>query len=282
LKTLFTLFGILFFAINLQAQSIRTYRTQVEQGSLLVMSIDARWRVPALQNSAISIFGQRYLPNDRGDVFIGVGLDKLGKYNACLVDYGNGAFLSADVVEIEVIKAEFPKTRTASYSGQPVLRTGPEVSAIHKVFAEANKMTADLTSGQFTMPLSSHYGIIDTFGFIYNNSLYKQHRGVDYRVPVGTSVRATNSGVVVMTAHRFSLEGNMIIIYHGRGIFSVYMHLSKIIVKNGQKIVNGEQIGLSGRTGLGVREPHLHFNIRVGEDYIDPEKFINTANLYLK
>ena len=92
----------------------------------------------------------------------------------------------------------------------------------------------------------------------------------------GTKIRAVNDGVVVAASKRY-YSGNAVIIDHGEGIYSSYSHLSKIDVKKGQKIKQGEELGLSGATGR-VTGPHLHFSIIIDSKKIDPLDFIDKIN----
>ncbi len=94
-------------------------------------------------------------------------------------------------------------------------------------------------------------------------------------------VRAVNSGRVILIAKNFYREGNAVILSHGLGIFSIYMHLSAFKVKLGDIVKRGQLIALSGKTGAGVKESHLHLSIKVGS-YVDPFKFFETVNQYLK
>nr|VVV03470.1 Murein DD-endopeptidase MepM [Aliivibrio wodanis] len=85
------------------------------------------------------------------------------------------------------------------------------------------------------------------------------HNGTDFAAPVGTSVYATGDGVVVRALHH-PLAGNYVVIKHGREYVTRYLHLSKILVKKGQKISMGDKIALSGNTGRSTG-PHLHYEL---------------------
>ena len=89
---------------------------------------------------------------------------------------------------------------------------------------------------------------------------------------MGTPVRAGNSGVVVL-ARPLYYEGNCVVIDHGLGLFTISMHLSRIDVKEGQRVATGERIGLSGATGR-VTGPHLHWAVRWQDAYLDPAKLL--------
>ena len=114
----------------------------------------------------------------------------------------------------------------------------------------------------------------DSFGTrrIFNGKLASIHKGMDFRAPSGTPVRAGNSGVVVL-ARPLYYEGNCVVIDHGLGLFTISMHLSRIDVHEGQRVATGERLGLSGATGR-VTGPHLHWAVRWQGAYLDPAKLL--------
>jgi len=97
------------------------------------------------------------------------------------------------------------------------------------------------------------------------------HKGTDFKAAIGTPVYAINDGLVRLTS-TFVVYGNTIIIDHGLGIESLYMHLSRIVATPGEVIKRGQLIGYSGETGYAVG-PHLHLSIKIGGVSIDPMKF---------
>lgn len=106
-----------------------------------------------------------------------------------------------------------------------------------------------------------------------NGKWWGQHSGADIRAPAGTPVIASNSGRVVLSEYLPTLRGNCIVIDHGCNIFSVYMHLSQRLAKAGDAVSKGEQIGKVGATGF-VTGPHLHWEIRIGWEPMDPFQFV--------
>jgi murein DD-endopeptidase MepM/ murein hydrolase activator NlpD len=112
----------------------------------------------------------------------------------------------------------------------------------------------------------------DSFGSqrIFNGKLASVHRGLDYHAKTGTPVSAINSGRVVL-AKPLYFEGGCVVIDHGLGLMSVYMHLSKIEVKVGTKVHRGQLIALSGASGRATG-PHLHLGVRWQGSYLDPAK----------
>ncbi len=114
----------------------------------------------------------------------------------------------------------------------------------------------------------------DGFGTrrIFNGKLASIHEGMDFRARMGTPVRAANRGVVVL-AQPLYYEGGFVVIDHGLGLFTLYMHLSRIDVKEGQRVATGERLGLSGATGRATG-PHLHWAVRWQGIYLDPAKLL--------
>lgn len=98
------------------------------------------------------------------------------------------------------------------------------------------------------------------------------HQGIDIGAPTGTTVIAAAAGEVVISKYSYS-GGNYIMIDHGSGIFTIYMHLSKRGVEVGQEVSQGQKIGEVGSTGISTG-PHLHFGIRKNGNYVNPLTFV--------
>ncbi len=127
-------------------------------------------------------------------------------------------------------------------------------------------------SGDFIKPVDA--GPTDSFGMtrIFNEELTSEHRGTDFPVKEGSLVVSSNSGTVVL-ARRLFYEGNCVMLDHGQHLFTIYMHLSKIQVREGQKMHKGQRLGLTGATGR-VTGPHLHFGVRWEGADINPTKLL--------
>jgi len=138
-----------------------------------------------------------------------------------------------------------------------------------KVFTETASQPR--WSGRFSPPL----GVAprtDSFGTrrVFNGKLDSVHRGLDYHAKPGTPVSAVNSGRVVL-ARPLYYEGNCVIIDHGLGLMTLYMHLSKFKVAEGTMVKRGQIVALSGGTGRATG-PHLHLGLRWQGAYLDPAK----------
>ncbi|MBS0478171.1 MAG: M23 family metallopeptidase [Proteobacteria bacterium] len=106
---------------------------------------------------------------------------------------------------------------------------------------------------------------------IYRNGVAgAYHSGIDIAAPQGTPVLAPADGVVTLASdHPFLLEGNLLLVAHGMGVESAFMHLSRIVVTPGQPVRRGQIIAYSGNTGR-VTGPHLHWSLRWRNAKIDP------------
>jgi murein DD-endopeptidase MepM/ murein hydrolase activator NlpD len=123
--------------------------------------------------------------------------------------------------------------------------------------------------GSFAAPVNA--AISDVFGVerFFNGSVQSAHQGLDFRVPSGTPVAAVNRGRVILAQPLF-FEGNCVVIDHGQGLLTLYLHLSKFSVKEGDSVDKGEPIGLSGGTGRATG-PHLHLAVRWQGVYLNPQ-----------
>jgi murein DD-endopeptidase MepM/ murein hydrolase activator NlpD len=129
------------------------------------------------------------------------------------------------------------------------------------------------TNPAFSLPLGpplEHAPPPRNFGKrrVFNGEPRSAHGGADYRAATGTPVLAAEAGLVVLAAHHF-FAGKSVFVDHGGGLISIYMHLSRLDVKTGQRVAKGDRLGLSGATGR-VTGPHLHFGLRWRGAKVDP------------
>ena len=125
-------------------------------------------------------------------------------------------------------------------------------------------------SGRFVLPFPGFQGVAFGEERILNGVKRSPHGGVDCGAKEGTSVSASNAGTVVLTRHLY-YEGNTVIIDHGLGIYTLYLHLQAVAVVEGQKVGRGDVIGWVGHTGRGTG-PHLHFGVKILGERVDPNQ----------
>lgn len=103
------------------------------------------------------------------------------------------------------------------------------------------------------------------------------HLGIDIAYRMGTPVVATATGHVVEKRHEPMGFGNYIIIRHKYGFSTKYAHLNQVLVEEGETVQQGQKIGTLGSTGLSTG-PHLHYEVRIGSQQVDPERYMNIKN----
>lgn len=157
---------------------------------------------------------------------------------------------------------------------EPPAEVKARMAADRKAFAAAfaQPFAAPLFGRNFAWPrqdrITAPYGDRRTF----NGKLSSQHFGVDIDGDPGTPVTAANDGTVVMTRDNYS-AGKTVIVHHGAGLYTTYFHLSRISVKNGTRVKQGQRLGLVGSTGR-VTGPHLHWGVKADDLWVDGERLL--------
>lgn len=123
-------------------------------------------------------------------------------------------------------------------------------------------------SGKFQPPVVAR--VSDVFGTrrTFNGETRSTHEGLDYAVPAGTPVSAVNGGTILLARSLF-FEGNCVVLDHGQGLLTLYLHLSEFKVKEGEHVARGQVLGISGGTGRATG-PHLHVAVRWQGVYVNP------------
>lgn len=129
-------------------------------------------------------------------------------------------------------------------------------------------------NGYFCHPCPGYSYISSYFGYRQQPiaGASTNHKGVDFAAAIGTPIYAPADGTVQSAAYSGN-AGNLIIISHGSGMQTYYMHCSKMIVKSGQTVKKGQQIGMVGNTGNSTG-PHLHFQVMLNGTPVDPMKYL--------
>jgi murein DD-endopeptidase MepM/ murein hydrolase activator NlpD len=203
----------------------------------------------------------------------GVSLEtKPGNYTLHVTGQGAGPKDTALSYAVAVAAAHYPSStiKVAPAFVEPPKEVEPLIQA-----ADAAKKQAFSTiapepqwSGRFLPPADAE--TTGTFGTsrVYNGVKKSQHLGLDFGVGTGTPVHATNAATVIL-ARPLYFEGNCVMLDHGQGLVTIYMHLSEFKVKEGEKVAAGQLIALSGGTGRATG-PHLHFAVRWRGEYLNP------------
>lgn len=180
----------------------------------------------------------------------------------------------ADPWEIVVATRTFEIENVNFKPAQNALTTSEhnESARIHKA---AKRITRDqLWEGAFMAPVEGP--TIGKFGLkrMRNGKIHAGfHKGVDLRAAQGTPLHATNGGIVEMSA-TLRAHGKTILINHGQGVMSIYLHMSSLLVKPGEHVTKGQVIGKVGSTGLSTA-PHVHWQIYIHAVPVDPQQWID-------
>jgi len=187
--------------------------------------------------------------------------------------YDGRLFAEAENVPVERIKRGKSRTRSARMYRKlkrPARGKGPEERRL--MDALASSTDARLWRGSFQLPtfarITSQFGAWRRIGRRWNGP----HLGTDIHGRVGWKVRAIGDGRVVMVGrHKFA--GRTLVVDHGGGLTSQYLHLSRRHVREGDFVRKGQLIGRVGRTGR-VTGPHLHLQVKLGGIHVDAESLI--------
>src|SRR5215467_5169690 len=203
----------------------------------------------------------------------GVGLNtKAGKYTLHVMGKNASAKEASLNYAVEVAAAHYPSS-TLKVAPAFVEPPKEELARIEKddtakKQAFATTITEPLWTGRFQAPAEAETSGVFGTARVFNGVKKSQHTGLDFRVSTGTPIHATNGGTVIL-ARSLYFEGNCVIIDHGQGLLTIYMHLSEIKVKEGDTVEAGDLLGMSGGTGRATA-PHLHFAVRWRGQYLNP------------
>jgi murein DD-endopeptidase MepM/ murein hydrolase activator NlpD len=164
-----------------------------------------------------------------------------------------------------ILAAEY---NNAGRTYRAILFPGPEgIPAYYTPDGKSMKKAFLHSPLKFAAPITSHFSL-HRFHPILKE--YRAHLGIDYGAPTGTPVQTIGDGKVIFAGAKGG-DGNLVKIQHTNGYTTYYMHLSKILVRNGQRVEQGQSIGLVGMTGLATG-PHLDFRIQLRGEFLNFER----------
>lgn len=193
-----------------------------------------------------------------------VGIDKKNKAQESLSEF----IITDGKFKKEILKVDQKKVHLKK---EDLIRVRREASELSEIYRNFNP--APFFVNSFILPIESFITSIYGTKRIFNNHKKTQHLGTDFRASVGEPIKCVNRGRVVLAKDLF-YSGNTIIIDHGLSLFSVFAHLSAIDVKISDMVESGQIIGKSGDTGR-VSGPHLHWGVKLHNDWIDGISLIN-------
>lgn len=156
-----------------------------------------------------------------------------------------------------------------------------EISALEAAIAEekrqilaSNGSVLTYDNGEFKFPLATYTRISDEYGMRIHPTLGVEqfHNGVDFASPKGTAIYAAYDGKVVAAEYSATM-GNYVMIDHGSGLYTIYMHASALYVNKDDIVIRGETIAAVGSTGRSTGN-HLHFSVRLNGAYTSPWNYL--------
>ena len=275
------LLSILFFPSEIRAETdvrdVKIFPARVIQGEPLMVVIEGVKNASEVKKIT---FGAEplgvFMYQNKPTTLIGVDLRKNpGDYDL-VAQFSDGQSIKKIITVGAREKIEAPLGIPQKLGGN----TKESQNKLVNTLAEENKILANLRTGKkafwredFIYPLSQII-VTDVYGYSRKTGEYSlAHKGTDFRAKEGTKVMAMNRGVVRI-ARAFRNYGKVIVVDHGLGLMTFYLHLSKINVNEGELVRHEQIIGLSGQTGYTLA-PHLHLSIRINNNSIDPLKFMD-------
>jgi murein DD-endopeptidase MepM/ murein hydrolase activator NlpD len=184
--------------------------------------------------------------------------------------------------KVFVLAVQFPVQRVRMGKSKLKLYTDARIRREYALIGKALNSATSRRSWTlpFDMPvpgpISARYGLKRVMG----GKLRTRHRGVDMAAGMGQPVGACAAGTVALAASDFILHGKTVVIDHGWGVCSLYLHLQEILTEEGKSVEKGETIGLAGSTGAATG-PHLHFAVYVRSRPSDPVSWLKASRFGL-
>lgn len=247
------------------------FPSDVPQGAMVI------GKVPP--GSEVDYAGRRLRVTGYGSVVFGVGRDATGTLELRVAAPGG----APETVRIGVTPRDWPVEKV---SGVPPRTIAPPPEVAERIAREAAQVGAARSADDaradfaqaFIWPVAGR--ISGRFGNqrVYNGSPGSPHSGMDIAAAAGTPVKSPAAGVVTLAAADFYITGGTLLIDHGHGISSNFLHLSAIDVKVGDRVAQGQVVARVGATGRATG-PHLHWGMSWFDVRIDPLLVLERAKL---
>lgn len=259
-------FGVLLFALML-APPVAALELQGEavQGGLVQGQLDDT-------EAEVRLDGEPVPSTDDGRFLL--GFDRDADAEATLqVTYANGR---REQRQLDIRQRDYNVQRI---DGLPDKKVSPPEAVLERIGRESEQISAaraelqkddNLYAGiDFEWPLTGRISGVYGSQRILNGEPKRPHYGLDIAADTGTPIRAPAAGVVAFTHPDMYFNGTTVMLNHGLGLSSVYIHLSEVAVERGDRVDQGQLIGRVGQSGRATG-PHLHWGMRWFDRHIDP------------
>lgn len=182
--------------------------------------------------------------------------------------------ISALESSVSAKKAEIKRLQEQEAAAAEKAKNTGKASGSTSEKGSSGNITMTYDGGTFTWPCPSSHTISSEYGNRIHPVLgvAKFHSGVDISASSGSAIVAAYKGTVIAASYNATM-GNYVMIDHGDGLYTIYMHASALYVSAGQNVNTGDKIAAVGSTGRSTG-PHLHFGVRVNGSYVNPHKYI--------
>ena len=229
-----------------------------------------------LPGSTVTVTGRRVRVSEDGVFLLGFGRDAANTVDLT-IRHADGRKTER---ELAVSKRKYKISRV---DGLPESKVSPPPEDLRRIkednakIANVRKLDTAETFFQsgFVWPVTGRLSGIYGSQRILNGKPRSPHNGIDVAAPKGTPVAAIANGRVALTHDGMFLTGKTVMIDHGHGLTSVYIHMNQITVKSGDVVSQGQQIGTIGMTGRATG-PHLHWGVSLFKTHLDPALLVGS------
>ncbi|MBI4503382.1 MAG: M23 family metallopeptidase [Gemmatimonadetes bacterium] len=255
------------------------------QGSLVIIHAQVVAGVPAPAGLTGEFAGELlHFDRDSTGAFVaygGIPVDARGSLKLPVVVEDSGGVADTVTVQVPVTRARFGSEQlsvdprfTAPPDSALAVRIAREAAQIRQAWLGAHA-TPRLWKQPFARPRPSRITSVFGTGREFNGVVQSRHLGLDFDGKVGETVRAANDGVISLVGD-FYYSGSIVVVNHGGGIATAYLHLSKVLVNPGDSVKRSQLIGLVGSSGR-VTGPHLHWIAKYGTISVNPMSLLTVT-----
>jgi murein DD-endopeptidase MepM/ murein hydrolase activator NlpD len=259
---------------NHASPSLSINKTNLKQGEFIIAKVSGTKNKPQIWFNSRSF--DMFLIQDQDDKYYRAlvpveNMTKPGKYSILAKEESWNQKLPVTVTD----NGKGIQKITLTDDKDNLVATAKELNAIGAAFK--TKTSQQLWQEKFIYPCkapkSSPFGVRRSYN---GGPADSYHKGLDFAADLGTPVVAPQDGKVLVAGYEkdgFVVHGNTVVLDHGQGMTSIYMHLNKIDVKEGDLVSKGQKIGAVGHTGISTG-PHLHWGVYLYGISVDPELLV--------